>query len=306
MKKVSCVLMLGLLVFNGPFSYGAAQPVKVVATLSTFADLAKLIGGEYVTISTIAAANFNPHFIEPKPSDVLKVKRADVFIHAGLDFELWRGPLLDAAGNTWVFPGGSGELDLSTGVALLEVPTVPLSRLAGDIHLYGNPHYWLDPNNVIIMAKAIAAKFSQLDPAHAATFDVRMRAFTRQLYARMVHWQQQLGPFHGQELVGDHRAWPYLMHFLGLKMEAHLEPKPGIPPSPKHIAWVEQYIMKQHIPVIVRAAYFPAQTPQAVSRRTGATLVVLCQNVGELPACADYLAMLDYDVTQLVTALRHG
>ncbi len=282
----------------------AEQRLRVVATLTTFADLARTVGGDQVEVSAVASARFNPHFIEPKPSDVLKVKRADLFIHAGLDLEIWRGPLLDAAGNTRLFPGGPGELDLSRGITLLEIPTVPLSRAAGDIHLFGNPHYWLRPTNAKLMAQAIAEKLSELDPAHAQAYRQRAQAFLARVDQKMVEWREQLAPYQGQELVGDHRAWPYLMAFLGLRMEQFLEPKPGIPPTPQQVAFIERYVKERGIRAVVQATYFPRQAAASLARRTGVKIVELCHNVRELPACPDYLALLDYDVQQLVAALR--
>ena len=279
------------------------RPMRVVATMSTFADLAKTIGGDRVEVSYVASPKFNPHFIEPKPSDVVKVKRADLFIHAGLDLELWRWPLLDAAGNTKLFQGGPGELDLSHGIELLEVPSRTVSRSQGDIHIYGNPHYWTDPNNAIVMAQSIAAKLSELDPAHAAVFDERMRAFTRQLGQQMTNWQQRLQPFHNQEFIGYHNEWPYLMRFAGLHTEHFLEPKPGIPPTPQQIEFIQQYIKAHSIRGIIQATYFPAQAAETLAKRTGAKVVFLCQDVGEVPACSDYVAMLDYNVNQLITGL---
>ncbi|MBI2104532.1 MAG: zinc ABC transporter substrate-binding protein [Candidatus Omnitrophica bacterium] len=282
----------------------AAKPVKVAATLSTFADLAKTVGGDRVEVSAVASPKFNPHFIEPKPSDVLKVKRADLFIDAGLDLELWRGPLLDAAGNARLFPGGPGELDLSQGLELLEVPGRGASRAQGDLHLYGNPHYWHDPENAKRMATAIAEKLSALDPEHAGDYRRNLQAFLARLDQKIPEWQSRLAPYRGRELVGDHRAWPYLMRFLGLQMEQHLEPKPGIPPTPRQIEFLEQYIRERRIPAIVRAGYFPPGAAESLAKRTGAKVVLLCQSVREIPACSDYIAMLDYNVNQLVEALR--
>jgi ABC-type Zn uptake system ZnuABC Zn-binding protein ZnuA len=302
-RFLSILAVCALCAADGLSAAAAAKRVNVVATLSTFADLAKTIGADHVEVSAVASPKFNPHFIEPKPSDVLKVKRADLFIHAGLDLELWRGPLLDAAGNTALFPGGRGDLDMSQGIALLEVPSRAATRAEGDIHLYGNPHYWLHPNNAKIMARAIAEKFAALDPDHAEAYQQNLRAFIARLDEKIPAWQAALAPYQGRELVGDHRAWPYLMAFLGLKMEQHLEPQPGIPPTPKQVAFLEHYIPERRIPAIVRAAYFPAQTPEAVARRTGARVVPLCQGVREQPACSDYIAMLDHDVAQLVQAL---
>lgn len=304
-RLISWLLIIGCSGWAGATAE-AAQRLNVVATLSTFADLAKTIGGDHVEVSAVASPKFNPHFIEPKPSDVLKVKRADLFIHAGLDLELWRWPLLDAAGNTALFSGGPRELDLSQGIALLEVPSRAATRAEGDIHLYGNPHYWLHPANAKTMAQAIAEKLSTLDPDHAQDYQQNLQAFLARLDEKIPAWQAALAPYQGRELVGDHRAWPYLMAFLGLKMEQHLEPKPGIPPTPKQVAFLERYIPEQRIPAIIRASYFPQQTPEAVARRTGAKVVSLCQSVREQPACSDYIAMLDYDVTQLAEVLQHG
>lgn len=302
MKRVlaSSLLALGLC---GPATGVAAKesrPLKVVATLSTFADLVQTVGGEQVDVATIASPQFNPHFIEPKPSDVLKVKRADVFVHAGLDLELWRGPLLDAAGNTRVFPGEPGDVDLSQGIPLLEIPQGPVSRAQGDMHLYGNPHYWLDPRNARIMAKTIADKLSQLDPAHAQEYDNRMRAWTRRLNERLAAWQQQAAALRGQEVVADHNAWPYLMAFLGMNTEYFLEPKPGIPPTPKQVEFLTRYIPAHGVQAILRSAYTPSGTAQMLAQRTGAPAVLVCQNVSEQAPCTDYLAMIDYNISQLL------
>ena len=296
-----------LIVFNAvaaPLGHAAERPMKVVATLSTFADLAKRIGGEGVEVSAVASPKFNPHFIEPKPSDVLKVKRADLFIHAGLDLELWRGPLLDAAGNREVMPGGPRELDLSRGISLLEVPDHPVSRAEGDIHLYGNPHYWTDPENAEIMATAICEKLCELDPPHQGRYHQRLEAFLGRLKERITAWRAQLAPYQGLEVVGYHNEWPYLIRFSGLRMEQFLEPKPGIPPTPKHVEFIAQYIRDHHVPAVVQATYFPKDTAEAIERRTGAHVTLLCQSVGELPACSDYLAMAEYNVNQLVDAFR--
>jgi zinc/manganese transport system substrate-binding protein len=305
MKRLLSVLAtFALCAADGLSATAAAKQLNVVTTLSIFADLAKTIGQDHVEVSAVASPKFNPHFIEPKPSDVLKVKRADLFIHAGLDLELWRGPLLDAAGNTTIFPGAPGELDLSQGIELLEMPGRAATRAQGDIHLYGNPHYWMDPENAKHMARAIAEKLTALDPAHEADYRRNLRAFLARLDQHIPEWRRRLAPFQGQELVGDHRAWPFLMRFLGLRMEHHLEPKPGIPPTPRQLEFLQQYITAQHIPVIVRAGYFPQRPAEILAKRTGAKVVLLCQSVREHPACSDYIAMLDYNVQQLADALR--
>ncbi len=287
-----------------PSPAASAQPVRVVATLSVFADLVKQVGGEEVQVSYVASPRFNPHFIECKPSDVLKVKKADLLVHGGLDLEAWRGPLLDAAGNPDLFQGGKGELDLSTGIPLLEVPDKPLSRLMGDIHLYGNPHYWLGPENAKIMARAIAAKLSEIDPAHADGYQKRLSDFLDRLDRKIAEWKRQAATIRGKEVIAYHNEWPYLAEFLGIKIDQFLEPKPGIPPNPKHLGFLEQYIRSRHIQAIIQPTYFQKAPAETLARRTGAKVVMLCQNLGELPGTEDYLSFIDYDVRQMVQALE--
>lgn len=303
-RSVMIALVAGVLAVVQPAVSGASEkPLRVVATLSTFGDLAKTIGGEHVEVETVAPPRFNPHFIEPRPSDVRRVKRADLLIHAGLDLELWRGPLVDAAGNRRVFPGGEGELDLSRGIPLLEVPDRALTRAEGDIHLYGNPHYWLDPENGKRMAQAICDKLCLMDPAHEQAYHRNLRDFLDRLDRKVPAWKKRLAPFRGREVVGYHNAWPYLMGFSGLTMRYFLEPKPGIPPTPKQVGFVEQHVRESGIRAVVQSTFDPPEAARAVAKRTGATVVLLCQNVGELPAASDYIALLEYNVQQLVEAL---
>ncbi len=282
---------------------GAEPALRVVATLSTFADLTKQIGGDRVEVAHIASPRFNPHFIEPRPSDVLKVKKADLFVHAGLDLEVWRGPLIDAAGNPRVFPGQPGELDLSKGVRLLEIPTGPVSRLEGDIHLFGNPHYWTDPENGRIMARTIAEKLAEVDPAHAEEYRQRLAAFLIRLDGKITEWRQLSSGLRGKEVIAYHNQWPYLARFTGIKVEQFLEPKPGVPPSPKHLGFLEQYMKERGIQAIIQPTYFSKNSSEALARRVGGKVVILCENVGELPEASDYIVFIDYNVRQLIQVL---
>ncbi len=282
----------------------AEAKLKVVTTLSTFADLVKTIGQDEVDVSYVAPPRFNPHFIEPRPSDVLKVKRADLFVHAGLDLELWRWPLVDAAGNAEVRPGGSRELDLSHGIRLLEVPVVALTRAAGDIHLYGNPHYWVNPENAKVMAQSICDKLCAIDPQHCEEYRRNLTDFHGRLDQKISEWKTSFDPYKGKELVGYHNSWPYLMEFLGLKMDYFLEPKPGIPPTPRQIALVEQKISSLGILVIVQPTFYPKDASKAVSKKTGAKVVLLCENVGELSEASDYINLMNYNIEQLLSVLK--
>jgi ABC-type Zn uptake system ZnuABC Zn-binding protein ZnuA len=296
------LLVLAIVIGGSPAL--AQKPIRVVATLSTFADLVETVGGDRVEVSFIASPKFNPHFIEPRPSDVLKVKRADLFVHAGLDLELWRGPLLDAAGNMEVRPGAPGNLDLSRGVRLLEVPDHTLTRAEGDIHLFGNPHYWLDPINAKIMIRSVVEKLSELDPDHGAAFAERGAAFVATVDAKLPVWRGQLADHEGAEFIGYHNEWPYLMEFLGLKMERFLEPKPGVPPTPKHLEALINYARDHDVQGVVQSSYFPTRAAESFSKRSGTRRVPLCQNVKEAKPATDYIAMMDYNVAQLVKALE--
>jgi ABC-type Zn uptake system ZnuABC Zn-binding protein ZnuA len=280
-----------------------AAKVNVVATTSTFADLVNTVVGDHVQVSFVAPPKFNVHFIEPRPSDVFKVKKADAFAHAGLDLELWSRPLRDAAGNRDVMKGAEGDLDLSRGISLLEVPQGTVSRAAGDIHLYGNPHYWTDPANARIIVDTIAAKLSELDSAHAADFKANALAFRSKLDTKIAEWQSKLDPFKGAKLIGYHNEWPYLMRFAGLTMEMFLEPKPGIPPGPKQIAALTDYAKTAGPAAIVQTVYYSDKAAKSLSANTGVPVITLSQNVGDVPESKDYISMVEYNVNTLAKAL---
>ncbi|MBN1587080.1 MAG: zinc ABC transporter substrate-binding protein [Candidatus Omnitrophica bacterium] len=302
MKRILTVLGIAMFTMTPVVQ---AKPLRVVATLSTFADLAQTVGGEHVKVSYIASPKFNPHFIEPRPSDVLKVKKAGLFIHAGLDLEMWRWPLVDAAGNGAVRPGGERELDLSRGISLIEIPTSAVSRSQGDIHIYGNPHYWVAPANAGIMAQTIADKLTEIDPANEADYQAAASAFVQKLNAAIVRWRQEIAPLQGKEAVAYHNEWPYLTNFAGLRVDYFLEPKPGIPPTPKHVQFLENYMRQKGIHVILQSNSSPNAASRKLAEATGARLVTLCHNVGGLPGCDDYFAMMDYNLNQLTEVFEN-
>lgn len=290
-----------LLLLGSPAA--AEEPLKVVTTLSAYADIARAIGGPRVQTETIASPRFNPHFIEPRPSDVLRVKRADLFIHSGLDLEAWRAPLLDAAGRIEVRPGGARELDLSHGVALLNVPAENITRAAGDIHLHGNPHFWLSPTNGLIIARAIGATLAEIDPPGAETYRKNTATYIERLEGAIAGWRALATPIRGRTIVAYHDEWIYLTDFMGITIERFIEPKPGIPPSPQHIESIQRYMVEHRIPVIIQATFHPTEASEAVAERTGATVVRICQNVGERPEASTYIEMIDFDIRSIVAAL---
>lgn len=280
-----------------------APPLNVVATLTTFADIARAVGGDRIEVRHIASPRFNPHFIQPRPTDVLKVKRADLFIHGGLDLEAWRGPLVDATANPHIRPGGDRELPLSTGIRLLDMPD-SLTRAQGDIHMYGNPHYWLDPRNGLKVAETIAGKLESLDPDHASEYREGLQRFSDELSSAMEKWKSLLAPFAGRELVAYHDEWVYLFDFAGIHAEIFLEPKPGIPPTPKSLLKAERHIRENDIPAIVQATFMSPRPAKRISKRTGIPVIHLCQNVDELPAATSYTSLITYNITQILSAFQ--
>ena len=294
------VLLVALFVIT---TANAQEPLRVVTTLSSYAAIAKTIGGETVDVSYIAPARFDPHFIEPKPSDVLKLKRADLFIHSGLDLEAWREPLVNAAARAEIRSGGEAELDLSQRISLLEVPIGTISRAAGDIHVFGNPHYWLDPRNGIVIAEDIAAKLIKLNPQSSEVYQHNLSSFRFELAQKIQDWQRKLAPYQGKELVGYHNGWVYLVKFCGLKMEMFVETKPGIPPTPKHLGELMEYIRGHKITVGVFAQYNSKDAADRLSAETNLKITTLVQNVGEMENTDDYLKMMDYNMKQLIGAL---
>lgn len=277
-----------------------AEPLKVVTSLSTFASLVEEVGGEWVSVSSVAASRFNPHFIEPKPGDVLRLKRAQLFVHGGLDLEAWRSPLVDAAARVEFRQGGTAELDLSNGVRLLDVPTAQVSRAQGDIHQFGNPHYWLSPQNARVMVDAISARLEKLDSAHAEYFRARAVAFKAALREKENSWRGMAQAITSVPLVAYHDEWKYLFEFLGLRTQLFIEPKPGVPPSPQHLALLEKELSAAVEPgLIVQASYQPLSAADMLKKKTNSRVAVLCQSVGELDGCGSYIEMLDYNVRML-------
>lgn len=282
----------------------AAEPLKVVTTLSTFADLVKQVGGDLVEVSSVASAKFNTHFIEARPSDVLKLKRCDLFIHGGLDLEAWRGPLVDAAARGEIRVGGERELDLSKGIQLLEIPNHDVSRSEGDIHLFGNPHYWTDPNNALIIARSIESKLAQMRPDGAAQFQANLDKFAAAINQEMTESLRILAAIKGREVIAYHNEWVYLLKFAGLKGGQFLEPKPGIPPTPKHVEFLTQYIKSNNVLGIIQASYYPTDVSEKLAKDTSVKFALLCQNVNEFEDCDSYQALLKHNTAALIGLMQ--
>ncbi len=288
---------------------GLAQPafaqLKVVATIEDLASLAREIGGNRVTVTGLAKGYQDPHNVEPKPSFILQVSRADVLILVGRDLEIgWLPPLITQSRNRKIQPGAPGFLDASAGVKILELPTGQITRAMGDVHPLGNPHYWLDPENGRRIARAIRDRFSALAPNDRALFAQRYDAFNTRLAAAEKRWDATMAPFRGTEIVTYHRSWPNFMERFGLNVVGYVEPRPGIAPSPSHTLGLIDEMKRQKIRLIVMESYFDPKTPQSIATQAGAKVVTLAPSVGGDKQVTDYIALFDYNIGLLAAALR--
>jgi ABC-type Zn uptake system ZnuABC Zn-binding protein ZnuA len=296
------LLAVGALPLAGPAR--AARKLKVVTTLSDFASLAETIGGDRLEATPLAKGYQDPHFVEPKPSFVLKLHEADLLIVAGLELEIgYLPPLLDQARNEAIRPNGKGYLDASAGCEILEKPTERVTRAMGDVHPSGNPHYWLDPQNGRVIARAIAAKLEALDPAGAETYRKNLAAFEARLTASEERWAKAMAPFAGTRVVTYHRSWPNFAKAFRLDVVGYLEPKPGIPPTPQHKLEIVNLMIAQKVPLVLMEVYFDEKDPNFVASKSGARVVVLPPSVGGVPAAKDYVSLFDTNVDLLVKAL---
>lgn len=282
----------------------AQAKLNVVCTTPDLASIAKEIGGDKIDLTTLARPTEDPHSVDAKPSFILKLNKADVLIHGGAELESgWLRPLQDGARNAKIVSAAKGNVRCCDGVQMLEVPGA-LDRSAGDIHASGNPHFLVDPENAKIVAHHIADAFAQLDAAQAETYRANLRKFAGQLEAKLADWQTKLAPFKGQQLVSYHNSWPYFAARFGLKIELFLEPKPGIPPSPAHLADVIAKMKERNARVIIVDPYLNRKTAETVARSTGATVVDVSQFPGGVKGTeGGYIALMDYLVNALVKAL---
>ncbi len=295
------------LLFAGisPAPARAAAKLKIVTATTDLAALAQEVGGDRVEVESIARGYQDPHFVEAKPSFLLKLRRADLLIVVGLQLEIgWLPPLITQCGNPKVQVNAAGYLDASQFAEILEIPTTQVTRAMGDVHPLGNPHYWLDPQNGLRIAHGIEQKLAEARPDDAAYFAQRYQAFSERLQQAEQRWDQQMKPYRGSKLVTYHRSWPNFAKRFGLDVVGYVEPRPGIPPSPAHTVELIRMMRRENVKVIVVEPYFDLKTPEAVARETGGQVVVLMPSVGGEKEITDYFKLFDYDIALLTKAFQ--
>jgi len=291
-------------------AFSAAVPraeaaLNVVTTTTDLASIVSEVGGDKVTVESLARGYQDPHFVEAKPSFVLKLHQADLLVLVGRDLEIgWLPALITQSRNARIQPGADGYFDASLTAKILDLPTGQITRAMGDVHPLGNPHYWLDPENGRRIAKAVQAKLAQKDAANAAYYAQRAADFDRRLTEAQQRWKSMMAPYKGLKVVTYHRSWPNFADAFGLDVIGYIEPKPGIPPTPQHTLDVIQAMKAQQVKLILVEPYFDLKTPNSIASQTGGKVLVLPPSVGGVKGADDYLKLFETEISLLAAAIK--
>jgi zinc/manganese transport system substrate-binding protein len=297
---------LGAALVAAPFAGTATAQaqLKVVTSTTDLYDIAKEVGGNKITATHIGEGYQDPHFIEAKPSFVLQLRNADVWAFVGLDLEIgWMPLLLQGARNPKLQPGQPGYVDASRVISVLDMARGNVDRSQGDVHPLGNPHYWLDPENGRRIAKLFQETFTTLDSKNASVYDANAKAFTQRLDAAERTWQADLAKIKGQPVVAWHTSWRYFAEYTGMNIVGFMEPKPGVPPSPSHLAGLIQTMKQSGAKVIIMEPFYDKKTADFVAGKTGAKVLVMPPSVGGTKGLDDYIQLMGSDIHQLAAAL---
>jgi zinc/manganese transport system substrate-binding protein len=283
----------------------AQSKLSVITSTEDLAAIAREVGGDRITVEAIARGYQDPHFVEAKPSFILKLQKADVLVTVGRELEIgWLPPLIQQSRNAKVQIGGSGYVDASLHARILEIPQGQITRAMGDVHPQGNPHYWLDPENGKAIGREIADKLSQLQPNDRAFFQQRLDDFNSRLTEAGKRWAAMMAPYKGTKVVTYHRSFPNFAERFGLDVIGYVEPRPGIPPSPQHTLDLINEMKRQNVKLVLVEPYFDLKTPNSIGRATGAEVLVMPPSVGGVKEVTDYFKLFDYDINLLIGALK--
>ncbi len=304
-RSLKSLAVLAALLTVAAFSAQAQSKLNVVATTEDLAAIAREVGGDHITVDSIAKGYQDPHFVEAKPSFILKLQKADILILVGRDLEIgWLPPLIQQSRNSKVQVGADGYLDASLQARILELPQGQVTRAEGDVHPLGNPHFWLDPENGKIVAREIADRLTKFRPNDRAYFEQRLNDFTNRLNDADKKWVAMMAPYKGVKVVTYHRSFPNFADRFGLDIVGYVEPKPGIPPTPQHTLDLINEMKRMNVKIVLVEPYFDLKTPNAIGRDTGAEVLVMPPSVGGVKEITDYFKLFDYDLNLLVNAIK--
>src|ERR1700730_13519292 len=279
MLKRVLFLLFGAALVAGPAS--AQGKLTVVTSTEDLASIGREVGGDHISIEALARGYQDPHFVEAKPSFILKLQKADLLVAVGRELEIgWLPPLIQQSRNSKIQPGSQGYLDASLGATILEIPDSTITRAMGDVHPQGNPHYWMDPENGKRIGKEIADKLSEIRQGDRAYFQQRLADFTTRLDAAEKRWLAQMAPYKGTKVVTYHRSFPNFAERFGLDIVGYIEPRPGIPPTPQHTLDLINEMKRRQVKIDLIEPYFDLKTPDSIARETGAIVLVMPPSVG--------------------------
>lgn len=282
-----------------------AKKLNVITATTDMAALVQEVGGDHINVESLAKGYQDPHFVEPKPSFLLKLRQADLLIVVGLQLEIgWLPPLITQSGNPRIQVSAPGYLDASQFAEILEIPTGVVTRAMGDVHPLGNPHYWLDPNNGRRIARGFAQKLGELDPADNAYFQQRFQDFDKRLTAAEQKWDGEMAPYRGRKLVTYHNSFPNFAKHFHLEVIGYVEPRPGIPPTPSHTIELIGLMKRENCKLVLVEPYFDLKTPNSIGAATGGKVVVYLPSVGGEKQVTTYFELFDYDIALITKAIQ--
>lgn len=298
------VILITTLIIISSLQFSYAGVIHVVTTTQDTRSIAENVGGNKVEVFAIATGYQNPHFVDPKPSYIIKLANADLYVTLGLDLESgWSPSLLTSSRNVKIQRGRDGYVDASVGIALQQIPS-SINRAEGDIHAFGNPHYWLDPLNGKIIARNICNGLEKISPENKIYFESNLKIFNEQIDHKMKSWNAAMSGFYGTKVIAYHNEWCYFENRFGLHIIDFLEPKPGIPPTPSQLVKIIREIKDNNIKVIITSPYFTASSSGIVSKQTGAKTLVMATSVGAFDSIKNYFDLIDYNIRLFTSALK--
>jgi ABC-type Zn uptake system ZnuABC Zn-binding protein ZnuA len=282
----------------------ALADLKVATSLSDLASVAQWVGGKHVEAQSLCRGYEDPHFVPAKPSLMKAIQHADVFVSVGLELDTgWLPLVLPGSRNPKIQAGAKGFVDASDGIAVLEKPTGTVSRAEGDIHPLGNPHYYADPKNLEVVADHLAQVFSNLDPPNAADYASNAKAFDEKMETSLAKWETQMAPYKGASIVTYHKNFVYFAERFGLKLFGTVEPKPGIPPTPRHLSELAEAMKQAGVKVVLYQPYYSADASRELATKAGGVAVEIATEAGGVQGTDDVFAKFDTLVSSVAGAL---
>lgn len=301
MKKI---LLIICLIYITTLLAVYSKEIFVVTTTEDLADLTKAVGGDKVKVVSLSYGYQDPHLIEPRPSMVVHLRKADMLVRVGMDLDTWVDSLIAASRNPKIMFGAVGYVDASVGIVRLEVPEGKVDASMGDIHIYGNPHYWLDPENAKVITKNILDGLCRVSPENAEYFKNNRNQYIEKLNNAIQVWHDKMSKFKGKKVISYHKTWSYFAKRFGLEIIATIEPKPGIPPSPAYLNSLIELIRREKPEIILHEMVYPRKTSEMVSKQTQTRLVVVPTSVGGVKEVKDYISLFDYIISKICSEVN--